>query len=127
MLETDGVNLQSALAVDGVDASRTYSNDIYEVNAVMGVEAARAMLVRELRLVLDFYGIYVSYRHLAILCDVMTQRGSLMSITRHGINRASAGPLLKASFEETVEMLLEASTYAEVDNVKGVTENIMLG
>ena len=50
-----------------------------------------------------------------------------MSITRHGINRASAGPLLKASFEETVEMLLEAAAYAEVDKVKGVTENIMLG
>lgn len=85
------------------------------------------MLLRELRVVLDFYGIYVNYRHLAILCDVMTQRGSLMSITRHGINRASAGPLLKASFEETVEMLLEASAYSEVDYVRGVTENIMLG
>lgn len=50
-----------------------------------------------------------------------------MSITRHGINRAQAGPLLKASFEETVEMLLEASAYADIDYIRGVTENIMLG
>ena len=85
------------------------------------------MLIRELRNVLDFYGIYVNYRHIAILCDVMTQRGTLMSITRHGINRAQAGPLLKASFEETVEMLLEAAAFAEADHVRGVTENIMLG
>jgi DNA-directed RNA polymerase II subunit RPB1 len=38
-----------------------------------------------------------------------------------------SGPLRKASFEETVEILLEASLHSERDNLVGVTENIMLG
>ena len=126
-LETDGVNLPAVLALDGVDHTKTISNDLVEVTQILGIEAVRQGLMKELREVLNVYGIYVNYRHLAMLCDVMTQRGYLMSITRHGINRTECGPLHKASFEETVEMLLEASAYSEVDYLKGVTENIMLG
>lgn len=69
----------------------------------------------------------MNYRHLATLCDVMTLKGKLTSITRHGINRLDTGPLRKCSFEETVEVLLEASMYSEVDPLKGVTENIIMG
>ena len=126
-LETDGVNLSAVLALEGIDHTRTISNDLVEVAGTLGIEAARQCLMKELREVLNVYGIYVNYRHLSVLCDVMTQRGYLMSITRHGINRTECGPLHKASFEETVEMLLEAAAYSEVDYLKGVTENIMLG
>lgn len=69
----------------------------------------------------------MNYRHLSILCDVMTQKGRLTSITRHGINRLDTGPLRKSSFEETVDILMEAALHSEEDNLKGVTENIMLG
>lgn len=126
-LETDGCNLASVLSLEGVDPSKTISNDLVEITRVLGIEAVRQGLMKELREVLNVYGIYVNYRHLSVLCDVMTQRGYLMSITRHGINRTESGPLKKASFEETVEMLLEAAAYSEVDYLKGVTENIMLG
>ena len=57
----------------------------------------------------------------------MTQKGKLTSITRHGINRLDTGPLRKSSFEETVEILLEAALHSEEDNLKGVTENVMVG
>lgn len=45
--------------------------------------------------VLQFYGLYVNYRHLALLCDVMTAKGHLMAITRHGINRQDTGALMR--------------------------------
>jgi len=57
----------------------------------------------------------------------MTYRGHLLAITRHGINRVETGPLMRCSFEETVDILLDASTYALTDNLLGVSENIMLG
>lgn len=126
-LETDGCNLAAVLAEPGVDTRRTISNDLVEVTTVLGIEAVRQGLMKELRNVLGVYGIYVNYRHLAILCDVMTIRGHLMSITRHGINRTECGPLKKSSFEESVEMLLEAAAYSEIDYLRGVTENVMLG
>lgn len=79
------------------------------------------------RAVVERDGSYVNYRHLSTLIDVMTFRGHLMAITRHGINRVDNGPMLRSSFEETVEILMEAAVFAEADNLKGVTDNIMLG
>ena len=70
-----------------VDPVRTSSNDILEVFEVLGIEAVRKCIEREMNAVLMFYGLYVNYRHLALLCDVMTSKGHLMAITRHGINR----------------------------------------
>jgi DNA-directed RNA polymerase II subunit RPB1 len=127
MLETDGVCLRKILGEPMVDATRTISNDILEIKSVLGTEAARQALLNELRGVLGFYGIYVNYRHLACLCDVMVQKGRLTSITRHGINRLDTGPLRKCSFEETCEILLEAAVHNEIDKLQGVTENVILG
>jgi len=78
-------------------------------------------------MVLQFYGLYVNYRHLALLCDVMTAKGHLMAITRHGINRQDTGPLMRCSFEETVDVLMDAAGHAEVDPMRGVSENIIMG
>jgi DNA-directed RNA polymerase II subunit RPB1 len=126
-LETDGSNLLAVLAVPKVDPTRTVSNDIVEVFKVLGIEGCRGALLNNLREVLSFDDSYVNYRHLSILVDVMTFRGHIMAITRHGINRVDSGPLLRCSFEETVEILMDAAVFAENDPLKGVTENIMLG
>jgi len=127
VLETDGTNLMGVLGVDYVDASRTISNDIVEVFVTLGIEGVRGALLGELRNVISFDGSYVNYRHLACLVDVMTMQGHLMAIDRHGINRVESGPLLRCSFEETVDMLMDAAVYAEEEVLKGVTENIMMG
>eukprot|EP00268_Persea_americana_P050154 TRINITY_DN5435_c0_g1_i2.p1 TRINITY_DN5435_c0_g1~~TRINITY_DN5435_c0_g1_i2.p1 ORF type:complete len:1081 (+),score=199.01 TRINITY_DN5435_c0_g1_i2:183-3425(+) len=127
MLDTEGVNLLAVMCHEDVDATRTTSNHLIEVIEVLGIEAVRKSLLDELRVVISFDGSYVNYRHLAILCDTMTYRGHLMAITRHGINRNDTGPMMRCSFEETVDILLDAALYAEADHLRGVTENIMLG
>ncbi|KDQ53026.1 hypothetical protein JAAARDRAFT_197811 [Jaapia argillacea MUCL 33604] len=127
VLETDGVNLKTVMCVDGVDFKRTYSNSCVEIFNVLGIEAARAAIMKELRGVIEFDGSYVNYRHLALLCDLMTHRGTLMAITRHGINRADTGALMRCSFEETVEILMEAAAVGEKDDCHGIAENVMFG
>lgn len=57
----------------------------------------------------------------------MTHHGHVMAITRHGINRKDIRPMMRCSFEETIDILLDAAIYAETDCLRGVTENIMLG
>ncbi|XP_071522332.1 DNA-directed RNA polymerase II subunit RPB1-like [Panulirus ornatus] len=108
LLETDGTALMKVLSERNVDPVRTSSNDILEVFEVLGIEAVRKCIEKEINAVLMFYGLYVNYRHLALLCDVMTSKGHLMAITRHGINR-------------------QDTSHAEVDPIRGVSENIMLG
>ncbi|KAH9982072.1 beta and beta-prime subunits of DNA dependent RNA-polymerase [Lactifluus volemus] len=127
VLETDGTNLNQVMCLDGVDFTRTYSNNCVEIFNVLGIEAARAAIMKELRNVIEFDGSYVNYRHLALLCDLMTHRGTLMAITRHGINRADTGALMRSSFEETVEILMEAAAVGERDDCHGIAENVMFG
>ena len=71
MLETDGVCLQKIFWQEMVDSTRTISNDLLEIKDVLGTEASRQALCNEFRAVLAFYGIYVNYRHISILCDMM--------------------------------------------------------
>ncbi|KAL9179832.1 LOW QUALITY PROTEIN: hypothetical protein ACHAXT_007802 [Thalassiosira profunda] len=127
VLETDGTNLMQVLGLEHVDGTRTISNDIVEVFMVLGIEGVRAAILSELRNVISFDGSYVNYRHLACLVDVMTMQGHLMAVDRHGINRVESGPLLRCSFEETVDMLNDAAMFAEEEVLRGVTENIMMG
>ena len=126
-LDTNGTSLAGVLTVPGVDTTRTYTNDFFQVFEVFGIEATRAALMQELTAVLAFDGSYVNHRHLAMLVDVMTSRGYLVAITRHGINRADTGALMRCSFEETVEILLDAAANGELDDCRGVSENVMLG
>lgn len=70
--------------------------------------------------VINSAGASVNYRHLSLLCDIMTTKGYLMAISRHGVNRQKIGALMRCSFEETVDILLEASAHAEVDHLRGV-------
>lgn len=126
-LDTQGTALRQVLAVPGVDTRRTTTNQLHQIIDVFGIEAARSALLSELTAVLAFDGSYVNHRHLALLVDVMTYRGSIAAVTRHGINRADTGALMRCSFEETVEILLEAAATGELDDCRGISENVMLG
>lgn len=127
VLETSGSSFAKVLAIEGVDTARTYTNRFTEIFEVLGIEATRAAILRELTQVLSFDGSYVNARHLGILCDVMTSRGYVMAVTRHGINKSDTGALMRCSFEQTVEILLEAAAAGELDDCKGVSENLILG
>jgi DNA-directed RNA polymerase II subunit RPB1 len=83
--------------------------------------------MRELQGVIEFDGSYVNYHHLALLCDLMTHCGMLMAITHHGINHTDMGALMRCSFEETVEILMEAASVGEKDDCRGVAKNVMFG
>jgi len=127
VLDTIGTNLLDVLSLDYIDTSKTISNDIMEIYDVLGVEAARQCIYNELAEVLEFDGAYVNSHHMALLCDRMTFTHKLISIFRHGINNDDIGPIAKASFEETPEMFLKAARHAELDNLRGISSNVMCG
>jgi|GEM_PF-6161420 len=127
IIETEGTNLRDILANFYVDGERTFSNDINEINDVLGIEAATSSIIREITQVLKFYDIYVDYRHPCLLANLMCNRDKIMGMTRHGLNKAESGPLIKASFEETSEVLLEGARFFQEDKLKGVSPAIMVG
>ena len=127
VLDTIGTNLMGVLGLDNIDVNRTFSNDIKEIYRTFGVEAARYAIFNELTEVLEFDGTYINYHHLGLLCDRMTSGKKLCSIFRHGINNDNIGPIAKASFEETPEMFLRAAKHAELDEMRGISANVMCG
>jgi len=127
VLDTIGTNMLDVLALDYIDTTRTFSNDIIEIFNIFGIEAARQTIYNELVDVIEFDGTYINYHHLSVLCDRMTFTNKLISIFRHGINNDNIGPIAKASFEETPEMFLKAARHAELDTMRGVSANVMCG
>ena len=126
-LDTDGSCFKEMLHNKYVQAELCTTNDINEIKETLGIEAARHVLMKEIKRVLEFDGTYVNERHFHTLVDTMTYKGALMAVTRHGINRSENGPLMKCSFEETVDVLCEAAVSGEKDLLRGVTENITVG
>ncbi len=123
ILVTNGSNLEEVLIQEHIDTTRTISNDVIEVCEIFGIEAARNIIYREFARLIPT----VNYRHVGLLADFMTNKGYIMPIDRHGINRGNAGPLAKSSFEETIDQLINAGIYGKIDNMDGVSANIMMG
>ena len=124
VLKTSGSNLLDILSDDAVDMSRSITNDIIEFHEVFGIEATRELIYKEL------FKIYskINPKHVQLLADIMTYRGKLMQIDRHGLNKNSEiGPIAKASFEEVMNIFTKAAIFAEKDNMKGVSANILTG
>lgn len=127
MLLAEGVNLKAVMKVKGVDPYRTVSNDIHEIENVLGIEAARTMLIREMMSVLQEQGLDVDIRHVMLVADIMTRNGTVRQIGRHGVTGEKDSVLARAAFEVTVKHLLDAAAKGEVDELAGVAENIIVG
>ncbi len=126
-IQTAGSNLGKVVLVQGVDPSRVYTNNVHEVAQVLGIEAARSTLVREVMSTLDEQGLEVDIRHVFLVADLMTSKGYIQQIGRHGIAGAKSSVLARAAFEITVPTLAEAAVRGEVEDLKGVTENVIVG
>ena len=127
VLDTVGTNLSDILKLDYIVRSKTFSNDIIEMKNILGIEAARKCLFNEILEVMEFDSTYINHHHIHLLCDRMTCNHKMVSIFRHGINKDDIGPIAKASFEETTEMFLQAARHGELDNMRGVSANVMCG
>ncbi len=127
VLYTEGSNLKKVMKVKGVDFKRTLTNNIYEIYEVLGIEAARNAVIREAMATLEEQGLEVDIRHIMLVADVMTADGELRQIGRHGVAGEKQSILARAAFEMTVNNLLEAAVKGEVDELKGITENIIVG
>ncbi len=127
IIYTKGINMTAIRDIIGVDLTRTYCNDIITTFEMFGIEAARNLIIREITSVFAANGSAVNHQHVSIFGDLMTNVGSLTSIDRHGLNKLDTDPLARASFEKTVEQLITAAVFNEVDHMKSVSSRIMAG
>jgi DNA-directed RNA polymerase subunit A" len=127
VLYTEGSALKKVLEVEGVDSRRTKTNNINEIAEILGIEAARNAIISEATETLEEQGLNVDIRHIMLVADIMTADGELKQIGRHGVAGEKTSVLSRAAFEETVNHLLEAAMRGEIDELVGVTENVIVG
>jgi DNA-directed RNA polymerase II subunit RPB1 len=126
-VETSLSNLKKIIQLEDIDFSSINTNDIHAVARQYGIEAARGTLIREIRQILSYYGIYVNMRHITLAVDWMTWIGQLTPLTRHGIRKMDTSPLKRCTFEEVVDVFNQAACSKEVDGLSGVSECIITG
>ena len=125
VVSTSGTNLKAILKHKAVDHTRTISNDIHEVAEVLGIEAARYVIIEELK---KAYGdMEVDLRHFSLLADLLTYDGYYEAVGRTGVAGKKGSVFARAAFEETGKHLTEAAIWGEVEHLKGVVENLIVG
>ncbi|KAF1962438.1 beta and beta-prime subunits of DNA dependent RNA-polymerase [Byssothecium circinans] len=124
-LFVEGYGLKACMTTPGIEGHKTTSNSVMEVKQELGIEAARATIIREIGSVMG--NMDIDPRHMQLLADVMTFKGEVYGITRHGLQRSRDSVLQLASFEKTPDHLFEAAARGKIDRIDGVSECIIMG
>ena len=126
-LLVEGYGLKDVMCIEGIVGEQTKSNHIIEMKSVLGIEAARSSICKEVSTVMKEHGMNVDPRHIMLLGDVMTYKGEILGITRFGIAKMKDSVLMLASFEKTTDHLFDAAARLAQDAIEGVSECIILG
>ena len=102
------------------------SNDLYEVAEIFGIEAARQLIIDEIKKVLEGQGLDIDIRHLRLVSDAMTNTGEIKGVTRMGIIAQKSSILARATFETPVKQFVNATMKGTKDKLASVIENIIL-
>jgi len=127
VIQTTGSNLLKVLDVEGIDKFNVRTNNIFEIGITLGIEAARNSLISELKATLENQGLEVDIRYLMLVADLMCHKGHLQQIGRHGIAGSKDSVLARAAFEITVPTIARAAKEGEIEELKGITENVIVG
>lgn len=121
-----GSNLKEVFEIKGVNRNKVSSNDIHDVNSVLGIEAARQTIINEIKNVLQNQGLDINERHLQMVADAMTYNGTVKGVTRMGIITDKASVLARATFETPDKEFVNATLKGAKDELNSVIENILI-
>lgn len=127
VLHTQGNNYLKLLTCPWIDATRTVSNNMWNIYECLGIEATREFLIQEFTQIVSSDGTFINNCHIALLVDIMTFSGTIISISRYGMKNDQFGALAKASFEESLDNFLKAGFFSERETTTDVSASIICG
>ena len=83
IINTLGSNLKQVFEIEGVDYARSFSNNIFEMCDVLGIEAGRTAIINQAQYTMEEQGLGVDIRYILLLSDLMTVDGEIKAIDRH--------------------------------------------
>jgi DNA-directed RNA polymerase subunit A' len=127
IIQTTGSNIAKVLEVEGIDKKNVRTNNVFEIAGTLGIEASRNALIDELNTTLRDQGLEVDNRYIMLVADLMCSKGYMQQIGRHGIAGTKDSVLARAAFEITVPTIAHAALGGEIEQLKGITENVIVG
>lgn len=116
-----GIRLMDVIYFPELDMNRSTSNDVWEMYDLFGIEVTRQFLIDEIRVVI---GTDIRECHINTIVDVMTFHGKPTAINRYGLRNMNVGFLSKATFEESVNTLLDSAFMNQTDDLTSTSSSI---
>ncbi|CAH8532801.1 unnamed protein product [Heterobilharzia americana] len=127
MFRVEGINMIEMMRYPDVfDLNRLYTNNITIMNETYGIEAARAVLQREVSGVFSHYGIHVNTRHLSLIADYMTKFGVYNAFNRRSMS-AHPSSLQQMTFETVTTALRNSLQDDRMDNLISPSASLVTG
>ena len=125
---TSGVNLYDIRYINNIDIYRTFSDDVFEMFNTFGIEFARNRMIGEFLKAYETAGNNgINPQHISLLVDIMCHGGTVISADRNGMKKANVDPLTKASFEKSIDVLVMAAVFGDIDKMQGVSSRLYIG
>jgi hypothetical protein len=111
-----------------IDLRTYWTNNFHETKKRLGIEAARATMVSEMKRMLRTFGVSMQARNVELVADRCTFTGELLGCTRHGMFKRNPERTFHASaFEQPTQVLTNAAAAGFVDKLKGAQESQVVG
>ncbi len=102
------------------------SGSVHEMMTMLGIDIARNYIVQELSRVLSATCDSVTDKHLALLADQMCHTGIVNGTTFKGIRNSTKSTWKRASFEQSLDCILEGACTSQSGNSTTVVEAMMM-
>ncbi|KRH94704.1 DNA-directed RNA polymerase I largest subunit [Pseudoloma neurophilia] len=106
------------------DFNTICSSDIQDTLEVLGVEAARTTIIREIKDLFAAFGITIDIRHLMLIADKLLYTGQYSAFNRH---KMDGGFLRKMAFENTYGFLQKSFLFQDEDDLKDPSAQLVMG
>ena len=124
---SDGDNLKEIFSRPDVDTNYTTSNNPHTILNLLGIEAARNLLIQEFIFILENASLELDPRHIILLSDFMTNRGTILPISFWGMIRQNPGPLTVASFGKAISVFKTAAAFGQSEQIRTIASGMYVG
>lgn len=124
---TQGTNLAELYKIPWIDKSKTFSNNMFEIKNLFGIESSRNYAVSALHGVMRSAGVTINSRHITLIADYMFNRGEPLGLNYSGLVKQDNTTFSEATVERAMSRFNARASRGRSECVNNVAGSIALG
>ncbi len=127
IVTTLGTNFREIRTHPDVDAYRTFSDDPQQIYDVLGIEALRNYLEREIYELFKSNDLIIAPRNITVMVDWMTSNFRPTSINSKSVGKQGRGIFAQACFENPIDAIRTGAVFGPIEKVTNTSTSILFG